>query len=212
MCFIIPVVSTHHYDIYVSLQSKVNSYQRVTDTLCHCSSLIPMFKLLSSISNFTDVFIQSGMYSLNMSYTLRGLHNIQIRSNSSKPAVITCQNNSDVNTGVALLQVKNIIIDHLSIVGCGMKHISTNYHEKHNFISVYSAICIQNSTDIFLMDVNISNSTGIGLLKYHTNGLVDIKRCIFTNNTLSPLHSKASGYDNETSGGGIYIEFTNYPP
>ena len=93
-----------------------------------------------------------------------------------------------------------------------MKHISTNYHEKHNFISVYSAICIQNSTDIFLMDVNISNSAEIGLLKYHTNGLVDIKRCIFTNNTLSPLHSKASGYDNETSGGGIHIEFTNCPP
>ena len=112
--FIIPVVSTYHYNIYVSLQSELDGCQRVTDTLHHCSSLIPMFKLLSSISSSTDVFIQSGMYSLNMSYTLRGLHNIQIRSNSSKPAVITCQNNSDVDTGVALLQVTNIIIDHLS--------------------------------------------------------------------------------------------------
>ena len=47
---------------------------------------------------------------------------------------------------------------------------------------------------------------------YDNSGLVDIKRCIFTNNTLSPLHSKASGYDNETGGGGIHIEFTNCPP
>ena len=144
MCFIIPVVSTHvhHYDIYVSLQSKVNSYQRVTDTLRHCSSLIPMFKLLSSISNFTDVFIQSGMYSLNMLYTLRGLHNIQIRSNSSKPAVITCQNNSNVDTGVALLQVSNIIIDHWSIVGCGMKQIGTSYHVGRIISFLYTVHCV----------------------------------------------------------------------
>ena len=111
-----------------------------------------------------------------------------------------------------MLQVTNMIIEHLSIVGCGMKHISTSNHGNNNYISVYSTICIQNCIDIFLMDVNISNSTGIGLLMYHTNGLVHIKRCIFTNNTLSPLHSKANGSDYETSGGGIHTEFTNCPP
>ena len=47
---------------------------------------------------------------------------------------------------------------------------------------------------------------------YDTSGQVNIIWCTLTNNTLSPLDAKASGNDNETSGGGIYIEFTNCPP
>ena len=93
-----------------------------------------------------------------------------------------------------------------------MRHTSTSYYEKEKFISVYSAMFIQNSSDIFLMDINISNSTRIGLLVYDTTGLVNTTRCTFTHNKLSPLDSKANSTDNETSGGGIHIEFTNCTP
>ena len=97
----------------------------------------------------------------------------------------------------------------MSIVGCEMKHISKSYHGKHNFISVHSALCIKNSTDIFFMDVNISNSTGIGLLMYDTSRLVNVTWRTLKNNTLSPLDAKASGNDNETSGGQVVVFILN---
>ena len=161
-----------------------------------------MFTLLSDNKESTDVFIQSGTYTLNTSYTLKDLHNIRIGSNASNPAIIMC-NISDLDTGVAFLRASDLIIDHLSIVGCGMKHNSTNYlNGKGNLISVYSAMFIQNSTNITLASINICNSTGIGLLMYYTNGTVNITQSIFANNT----------QEQNLGGGGIHIEFTSCAP
>ena len=201
---IIPMVFTYDYNIYVSMKTNFSSCESINDTSYHCHSVIAMFKLLSH-KNSTEVFIQSGVYILDMSCVLEDLHDIQIRSNVSKPAVIMCHNNSDVDTGVAFLRVHNLTIDHLSIVGCGMKHVTSSYNERENLISVHSAMFIQNTTNVFLVEFNISNSTGIGLLVYDTNGLVNITRCTFKNNKLDSLHPYASG-------GGIHIEFTNCTP
>ena len=198
------MVFTYDHNIYVSMEPNISSCDSINDTSYHCHSVITMFELLSHKTS-TEVFIQSGVYNLNVSYILEDLHNIQIRSNASKPAVITCHNNSDVDTGVAFLRVSNLIIEHLSIVGCGMSHITSNYHRKGNYSFIRSAVYIQNSTNIILVGFNISNSTGIGLLIYDTNGLVNITRCTFTNNKLDPLHPNASG-------GGIHIEFTECTP
>ena len=201
MCFFIPMVFTYryHYNIHMSMKLKAADCQKVNDTLHHCNSLIPMFKLLSEIQNSTDVFIESGTYTLNTSYTLEGVQNIRIRSDASNPAIIRCQNNSDLGAGVAFLRVRDLIIEHLNVTGCGMKHSSTSYLDgKRNFISIHSAMFIQNSTNIFITNVNISNSTGIGLLMYDTNGSVNFTESIFANNRLEP----------NLGGGGIHIEFT----
>ena len=96
------------------MKLKVVDCERLNDNTFNCNALIPM---LLRLSHNTDVFIQSGTYILNMSYTLKDLNHIQIRSNASKPAVIMCHNNSDFDTGIAFLRVSDLIIDHLSIVG-----------------------------------------------------------------------------------------------
>ena len=202
VCFINLMVFTYHYK---ATQSEPVGCQKINDTLHHCYSLISMFNLLSNKKNSTDVFIHSGTYTLNMSYTLKNLHNITIQSNISKPAIITCHKNSNFDSGIEFLQVSNITINHLSIVGCGMKHISTSYHGKGNFISVRSAVFIQESTNVVLVSVNISYSTGIGLLMYDTNGLVKITESSFISNKLDSLDSNGIG-------GGIYVEFTECPP
>ena len=193
MCFAIPMVFTYHHKIHLSMKSEIN------DTVnLYCNSLISMFRLLSQNKDSTDVFIHPGTYILNTSYTLQDLHSIRIKSDASNPAIIRCQNNStDLGTGVAFLRVSDLIIDHLNIEGCGMKHSSTSYLAgKENFISVHSGIFIQNSTNIILSSINISNSTGIGLSIYDTEELVNITKSIFANNP----------------GGGIHIEFTNCTP
>ena len=102
ICFIIPMVFTYDYNIYVSMKTNHSSCESINDTSYHCHSVIAMFKVLSH-KNSTEVFIQSGDYILNMSCILEDLHDIQIRSNANNPAVIICHNNSDVDTGVAFL-------------------------------------------------------------------------------------------------------------
>ena len=207
ICFIVPMVFTYHHKIYLSVKPNIAGCNRINDTVHYCYSLIPMLDLLSEYKGSIDVFIQSGVYILNVSYTLEDLYNIQLRSNVSKSAIIKCYNNnsSDVDAGIASLRVHNLTIEHLSIVGCGMKHISSSYHGKGYFISVYSAIFIQNSTNIFLVSVNISYSIGIGLLMYDTGGLVNITQSVFTSNKLDSLDPKGIG-------GGIHIEFTECTP
>ena len=199
--FIIPMAFTYHYNIEVSIKLNVTNCQRRNNSSHLCGSLISMFQLLSQLSDSqysTDVFIHSGTYILNESPILQDVQNIQIRSNASKPAIITCQNNSDLNTGVVFLRVRDLVIDHLTIVGCGMKHNSTSYLPGKKFVPMPSAIFIQNSTNISMANVNISNSTGIGLVIYDTDGLVNFTGSFFANNKLK----------SNLGGGGIHIEFT----
>ena len=204
MCFAIPMVLTYHHEIHLSMKSETTNHQGSNSTINHCNSLISMFELLSHKRCSTDVIVQSGTYILDVPYTLKYLHNIRIRSNASNPATIMCHNDSDLDTGVAFVQVSNLIIDHLNIVGCGMKNSSTNYLSRttRNIISVRSAMFIQNSTNITLVSINISNSTGTGLLMYDTNGTVNITNSIFANNIL----------EQNLGGGGIHIEFTRCAP
>ena len=133
---IVPMVFTYQHKIYLSVKPEAAGCNRINDTMHYCYSLIPMLDLLSDYNGSTDVFIQSGVYILNMSYTLEDLNNIQIRSNITKFAIIRCYNNSESDAGIAFLQVCSLITDHLRIVECGMKHISSSYHGKGYFISV----------------------------------------------------------------------------
>ena len=140
MCFAIPMVFTYTYNHTIHLSMK-SDHQASNGTINYCNSLNSMFTLLSDNKESTDVFIQSGNYTLNTSYTLEDLHNIRIGSNASNPAIIMCI--SDLDTGVAFLRASDLTIDHLSIVGCGMKHNSTNYlNGKGNLISACIVQCL----------------------------------------------------------------------
>jgi len=105
------------------------------------------------------------------------------------------------------LQVTNLVIDHVNIMGCGMKHNSTEFG-KEKFITVRSALYIQNSTNISLYNMSISNSNGIGLLMYDTNGTVNITGTSFISNKLDTKEQETP----TAGGGGIYIHFTNCTP
>ena len=174
-----------------------------------CSSIIELFQQLSNCCNSTDITIEPGNYNLALSYELADLHDIRIRSETN--AVIQCAANVngtyDFDTGITFVRVSNLIITNISIVGCGMKHNSTNDINKR-FIIVRSALYIQNSTNVSLDHVTISKSNGIGLLIYDTNGYINITESSFINNILNLSEQKKFF----SGGGGIYIEFTECPP
>ena len=207
---IVPVVSLYQHKIYLSDDLPITKCQQINDTVYKCGSITELFQKLSSCCNSTDISIEPGNYNLALSYVLADLHDIRIRSETK--AVIQCAANVngtyDFDTGIAFLRVTNLVITNISIVGCGMKHVSTNHIEAEKFIIVRSAVFIQNSTDISLDNITISESNGIGLLVYDTNGSVSITNSSFMNNSLDSLEQNKFF----TGGGGVYIEFTRCTP
>ena len=200
------MVSLYQHNIYLSQQElklATMKFQQINNTTYYCSSVTELFQQLSNCCNSTDISIEPGNYNLTLSYELADLHDIRIRSKAN--AVIQCAPNVDgEETGVAFVRVRNLVIANISIVGCGMKHVTTNHVGNRKFIKVHSALFIQNSTNISLDNITISESDGVGLLVYDTNGSVNITESSFINNRVN--QKKGSG------GGGVYIEFTECTP
>ena len=210
LLFIIPMASFYQHNIYLSDKLPMTECQQINDTVYQCGSVTELFQRLSNCCNSTDVYIEPGNYNLALSHVLADLHDIRIRSETK--AVIQCAANVNgtynFDTGIAFLRVTNLVITNISIVGCGMKHVTTNYIGSGNFIITRSAMFIQNSTNISLDDITISESNGIGLLLYDTNGFVTITKSSFINNNLN-LSEQSKFF---TGGGGVYIEFTECTP
>ena len=207
---IIPVMSFYQHKIYLSENLQIAKCQQINHTTYRCSSITELFQQLSSCCNSTDIFIEPGNYSMAQSYTLVDLHDIRIRSEAN--AVIHCAANVngtyDFDTGIAFVRVRNLVVTNISIIGCGMKHVTTNHIEAESFIVVRSALFILNSTNISLDNITITRSNGIGLLIYDTNGSVKIIKSSFINNRLNLLQQNNSF----AGGGGVYIEFTECTP
>ena len=207
---IIPVVSLYQHHVYVSEKLSIIKCQQINNSTYQCSSITELFQQLSNCCNSTDITIEPGNYNLSQSYELADLHDIRIRSETK--AVIQCAANVngsyDFDTGIAFVRVSNLIITNISIVGCGMKHVTTNLIAAGKFILVRSALYIQNSTNISVYNLTISKSNGIGLMVYDTNGTVSIKKSSFINSSLNSLEQRKS----LTGGCGLYIEFTVCTP
>ena len=211
-----------HVSIVVDSESQPFNYSSANESFYQCTSLNEMFDLLlnhtccsnANGSTSTDVFIKPGNYRLNLSYTLKNLCNVHIISQANNPATIQCEPNvykdPKFDTGLAFIAVTNLTIEHLTILGCAMNHTSTSRISlKEDFIVFHSALFIQNSTNVFLNYINISDSDGIGLSFYDTNGRVTIENSFFIHNLLrfENITAKVVG-----GGGGIYIEFTKCSP
>ena len=114
-------------------------------------------KSLPVCSSSIDVIFMSGIHELEENYTLKDLQNVRFSGNTlGTPSTIKCTA-ENTNSGIAFIQVKNLTIEHLNIIGCGMKHVSTSTSNNGEFITHLSALYIQNSTNLLLSSVNISN-------------------------------------------------------
>ena len=154
--------------------------------------------------DFVEIIFGSD-YLLRDNYTLVNIDNILFTSLAKEKFTIRCMHDYDENTGFTFIAIRNLTIENLNIIECGTKHVSTSQVEVGEFVMFSSAVVIQNSTDVLLNNIIISDSNGIGLSIIDTNGIVEITNSEFSNNT-------AETRSNITGGGGIYIEFTKCTP
>ena len=157
-----------------------------------------------------DVVFMSGIHTINKRYLFTNLQNIRLSGSlSGARSTIKCTDDFDTDTGISFIQIKNLTIEYLNVIGCGMKHASSSTSNNGEFITHLNALYIQNSTDLLVSNVNISNSNGTGLSIVDTNGTINIINSFFSYNSLTipaELGTILSG------GGGIYIEYTECAP
>ena len=173
-------------------------------TLNHSNGYLICYKPHPVCYSSIDVVFMSGIHTLTASHVFTNLQNVQFFGNTS--AMIKC---SLATFGIVFIQIKNLTIENLNITGCGMKHTSTSTSKDGDFITHLSALYIQNSTNLLVANVNISNSNGTGLSIVDTNGTININNSFFSNNRVTipaELSTILSG------GGGIYIEYTECAP
>ena len=212
-----------HLNIVVDNESLLSNCSSTNESFYQCTSLDEMFVVLlnqiccstSNSSASTDVFIKPGNYRLNSSYTLKNLCNIRFISQANNPATIQSKPNvykdPQFDTSLAFIAVTNLTIEHLTVLGCAMNHISTSENNaKGKFIVFRSALFIQNSTNVFLNYINISDSDGIGLSFYDTNGIVTITHSFFVHNIITLEETQTTKVVG--GGGAVYIEFTRCSP
>ena len=201
-CFL----STTNYSI-----TQCNSSDNTTLNHCGNSSIyLICCKSHPVCHSSIDVLFMSGIHMLNERYVFTNLQNIRLSGTllGTRPA-IKCTDDFDSDAGIGFIQIKNLTIEHLDIIGCGTKHMSTSTSNNGEFITHLNALYVQNSTDILVFNVSISNSNGTGLSIVDTNGTIIIISSFFSNNILTiptELGTILSG------GGGIYIEYTECAP
>ena len=159
LCFILAIVGvssqSFQYRIFALHKLPFRGCKQLNNSDYQCSSLQQALYLLSNSS--TDVVLDASVHYINFSYSITDLQNIRIRSKTDKHVTIECTANTkgahNLDTGIAFIRVRNLFIQHVNIVQCGMKHISADDIGAGEFITVRSALYIQNSTNIFLYDM-----------------------------------------------------------
>ena len=164
----------------------------VNDTSCWNGTPCATINIaLKGVNNSTVVYIYPGTYTLQtgIETEVSGKSHVGIIGIASEnDVVISCY----PLTGVAFIMSDNIIIESLTIRGCG----SLQVFEFHTFqVAVYMLYCY----NVHINSTVIESSNGTGLIMYNTVGNVTIQGSVLREN----------GHESSNKGGGVHIKFSH---
>jgi len=174
------------------------------------SSVLQICCISTCYDSIEMIFVSGRTYILTENYTVSNLQNIRFTVNQSGiPSTINCATDNDstsANPGFAFVNITNLTVEYLNIVGCGMKHVSTSVSKGGEFVTFLSALYVQNSTNLSVRNISVLNNNGTGLVIVDTIGTISIEGSVFRDNRVSKSNAVLSG------GGGVIIEFTECTP
>jgi len=200
ICFVLP------YKIkgFVIVKHSGNS----SDTLCSlfspCTELQPALPEMKSGSTLVISAGTNYTLSYDDAMTMYGMESISIVGNGSANTVITC----DSDAGLAFINVHNITIANLTLVGCGAWRNSTTQNGTFNHTLVFQCgIYFLDCSDVTIYDLMLRDGPGTGVMMYDIIGMVTIINSHFLHNRVPPAN-----VDKTPGGGGLYIEFSFCKP
>ena len=190
----------YNHTIFVSQNGTLNtSCWREIDHAWPCANFDLALKGVETFSGFVQIVIEPGHYNLTESFMFRGKSSLAILGSGGQ-VVIECY----PLAGIAFNKLSNILIENLSIVGCGARRLSTSRNITSSsfplpFLHFQVALLFLFSESIILSNIN-SNGTGIAFLNVIDD--VVITDSVIVNNT-------PPGNLNLPGGGGIYVELSS---
>lgn len=168
---------------------------------CNVNQSISNFRLKELTSN-NGVAIQfcSKAIPLNETIAIENRETVRLWGMPGEDVTIQCV--SMTNSGIILSNVTNIIMNHLTLKGCGISNPKSrspnaSYYANQMLLEK-SSVLILNGTNASITELTIDQSQGIGLSMLNTTGRVNIERSTFENNQVPPKSF--------SPGGGLYIE------
>ena len=164
-----------------------------------CASLDLALQGAETFSGFVQIVIEPGQYNLTESIIFQGKSSLSILGHGNE-ALIECH----PLAGIAFNRSTNIVMENLSFVGCGARHLSTSRNFTSSslpYLHFQVALLFLVSKDITLTKINVHSSNGTGVAFLNAIGDVKITDSMIVDNT-------ANGTGNLLGGGGIYVEFT----
>lgn len=161
------------------------------DTVMLCRSFSQMNKL---ITNSTQVVVVGEYLNLSTIVTFENVQNLNIVGyDKSSKAIIRCKTGE--NAGIELKHIESLSISNISIQNCGALHAT-------NTTVVYiAALYFESCANVCIMDTEVLNNNGIGVIMRNVRGNVTIMKTIVKNNRVTE----------KNGGGGMYIELNICP-
>ena len=164
-----------------------------------CASLDLALQGAETLCGFVQIVIEPGQYNLTKKFVFQGKSSLAILGHGNE-ALIECH----PLAGIAFNRSTNILMENLSFVGCGARHLSTSRNFTSSslpYLHFQVALLFLVSKDITLTKINVHSSNGTGVAFFNVIGDVMITDSMIVNNT-------ANGTGNLPGGGGIYVEFS----
>ncbi len=166
-----------------------------------CKSLDHAFSLND---NFTSYILSNDtVHHLYKDSVFSNLRNFAIRGSNS---TVLC----GPDVGLSFTMVTNLVFDGVTFLYCSAVrnstskfYNSTNLYQFYLYpfkVGIYFYLC----DTVFISDVIVSSSPeATGMVMYDTEGAIDIRTSVFSNNSVG---------NSEVGGGGLYIEFSYCKP
>jgi len=178
-------------DLLCSTTSPCNDLQTALPEMRSGSRLV-----ISAGTNYT--------LSYDDAMTMYGMESVSIVGDGSANTVITC----DSGAGLAFVNVRDITIANLTLVGCGAWRNSTTQNGTLNRTFMFQCgIYFLDCNDVIMYDIILCDGPGTGVMMYDTIGMVTITNSRFLRNRVP--NDKA---EEIPGGGGFYIEFSYCRP
>ena len=141
-------------------------------------------------------------YSDSPPRAVSNVFNLTIIGEGQHETTVVCENSS----GLAFINVTGLTIDNLSFVNCEAERNSTTYYDDNEMpevflVGIYCWLCV----DVTLHCVQVSDSSGVGVVFYETGGENSISNSVFSRNRFSNDSYKGGG-------GGVTVEYPFSPP
>ena len=164
-----------------------------------CKSL--PFAMRKPDLNSTTILLLEGDHILNESVSVEWFQDLVLVSDAINPPKIIC---SGKNGGsFSFRNGRNLRMQSLLIENCGTNHTSTSKIKGSSLI-LYTSLFVEDSINVQLDKVRYDGSIGMGAVFYDVGGNVSFTNVTFANNRQKFVYKKRG----LSSGGGIYIEFT----